>query len=671
MAYNSFLNIDISPQLPVIEKEDLVSSSRPDRRNLAVAEVWTTKMEEVVWGDYRVEKAVQEGYKKSSWVYRCVKIKADAFASVNYFVANKDGERIENHPIESLLNYPNPEMPAQDMKQLLSMWANLAGIGYLWRVKVGTRTTELWAISPDRLKAKVSSDAKRSIEGYVLPENPDTIIYPPEQVIPYKFIDPANPVVGVSPLQACSKAVDQDVALQEYNAKAAQNDGRVNGVFMVDREYSTLDDLEPVSSAVNKKLKDGQKYLVFGNNMKYQQLSMTPKEMDFNVTREKNKEEIAITFGVPLPLISNEASTYNNFYVASLILYTMTIIPEVDDFASAMNHAFRDELGEGNKIVPDFSKIPAIRQATLEQVDTGSKLYDMGVPFENINRLFELGVNEFDGWDESNPKNKVVSTGAEMDERSIDKKKKLYTLVETRETADQKADKLENYIKKNYVSKIGFLLERQKRRTMQAIERGYQNQFGFEKIIEKDSELWEKTLRKIYFDSGQKFGQDIVVEKRQIEDDLQAALEDYLQAENWILTDLSLISEDTVKIIMDKVRENIETGDPIATLQQAILDSGIFSDERALRIARTTAGTASSIGQIESAKLSGATHKKWLASNAETREQHKNRDGETVPIHSRYSRQYSGMPPRYPLDHQANVSDRVNCRCSQSFLVKD
>lgn len=662
MFHNSFLNIDMTPQIPVNKQ-----ASPPERRNLSISDIYFTKMQSISYQDYTVKKTTDEAYKKNAWVFRCVNIKASAFASVQYYV-ERDGERIEGHPIERLLAFPNPQTPAQDSKQLISMWLNLNGEAMWKKAKGGGRTTELWLISPDIIRPKVSNNPEENIVGYVNPNNPETIIYQPEEIIHFKFLDPANPTKGVSPLQSVGKTVDSDVLQNDYNASAAASHGVLDGIISIDREYVDPDDTDLVQKEFDRIIQGQRRSMVVGSNVKYQQLSVTPKEMDFIETRKANRDEIAVAYGVPLPLLSNDASTYNNFNIANLILWTQTIIPEIDDFISTLNHAFQDELNENEKIVADLAKVPALRQATFDQVETAQKLYDMGVPFENINRLFEIGVDEFPGWDQSQPKNAMSQQQPEAEERQ---EKKLYTLVETRETADQKADKLYAYSDKKYKPKLAKLLDRQKKKVLSAMERGKKDRKTFDGIVKNDRKLWDKELTDIYLETGVKFGEEIALEKREIEDDLTAALEEYLEQEQWILEDISLIESDTVTLIIEKIKKSIEENWTIAELQQSIIDAGIFEDSRALRIARTTAGTSASIGELESAKQTGATHKTWLASNKETRKQHKNRNGETVKIDQRYSKQFPGKAPRYPLDHQADASDRINCRCSQSFSIRD
>ena len=103
-----------------------------------------------------------------------------------------------------------------------------------------------------------------------------------------------------------------------------------------------------------------------------------------------------------------------------------------------------------------------------------------------------------------------------------------------------------------------------------------------------------------------------------------------------------------------------------SAIQQAILDLGVFSEARALMLARTLAGTAASVGQLSGAMVAGATKKVWMTSTFEVRDIHKKRAGELTSIDGTFSDQGYGAP-RYPLDPALGPADRINCRCSMVF----
>lgn len=134
-----------------------------------------------------------------------------------------------------------------------------------------------------------------------------------------------------------------------------------------------------------------------------------------------------------------------------------------------------------------------------------------------------------------------------------------------------------------------------------------------------------------------------------------------------IKRDLDFVFDTTTYFLTKRVSEMINEGATIQEVKEKINESGIFSPSRALTIARTTAGTAMSYGQLEAGIEAGATHKVWHDSGFEVREEHQERDGETVAIDKRFSSKFGGPGPMYPGDPDVPIADRINCRCYMSF----
>jgi len=194
-----------------------------EMRNLASAMVLRpNQAPKPIYTNWSLKKAVQEGYKSNSWVYRSIYLKSKAAGSVAWYVANEDGEKIENHHITKLLENPNPYISRQDMFELLVSWLELAGNGYLKKAKTGQRTQELWPISPDRLHPIPTADVEKWMEGYAL-DKKKTKEFDPEEIIQFKYFDPANPLIGISPLEVVSKTVDVDNDQRDFNKSTSQN----------------------------------------------------------------------------------------------------------------------------------------------------------------------------------------------------------------------------------------------------------------------------------------------------------------------------------------------------------------------------------------------------------------------------------------------------------------
>ena len=640
-------------------------------RNLAFSNHFAVKTGAPVYNNWTVRKAVKDGYKANSWVYRAVTLITKSAASVDWRVVNDEGEPTD-HYLSKVLNRPNNSISRQDLFELLISWLELTGNAYLKTVKAGQQTTEIWPVSPDRLRPVLTKDVSEWIAGYALDDGAK-VEFEQDEIIHFMYFDPANPFIGIGPLQAVSKTVDIDVDQLNWSKSAMQNRGVLDGVFSFKREFQSQDESNAVSDKLNEKYAGSgkaRKMGVVGSEAKYIRTSLTPVEMDFLQSRKFNRDEIFIIFGVPPQYAgTQESSTYNNYQTSELIFWFQKIIPLLNDLKDTLNFFFYDELG-GNKILYDLNKVPAIRRAMMERSKTAKTLFEMGVPFNQLNQVFEFGIEEYEGWDISHISNAAVKETLEIKttDENIQTRDRPH-LLQTRDL-DKEAESRENYaIKKS--KDILKLLGDQKEIIFDVMGDKV-TKIDPKKLLASTSDDWIKTYTELTSTYAYEAAGQVVIEKRAIPDETKTLIDEYFKNEATVLTELSLLEETTVNTLIAQVGEGLDNGWTVSQLQQAIVDTGIFEAPRALMLSRTITGTAASIGQFVSARETGATHKRWANSGFEVRDLHIERAAEkAVKINERFSaKDGATLGPMYPLDLVLTPGDRCNCRCSTIFEIQ-
>lgn len=650
-----------------------------EKRSMAGSDVWLTRVAQAVWSVWRVDNGVKEGFQANAWVFRAVTLIADAMASVPWVVFDNDNTALWDHPISKLLRTPNPKWSRNQMMHVIACWLQLSGNAYLKMVTDSSKApVELWPVSPDRLAPKPSADPARFIDGYeeldrngVMRMSRD---YTPENTIHIKLTNPANPYVGISPLGAAAKAIDLDNAQMGWNKSGMQNRGVFDGMFSFKQPVDA-----PMAKSLSDRIKEkflgvrnARKPLVLGSDAQYQRMSLTPAEVDFLASRKFNREEIFIVFGVPPQLGgSQEASTYNNFATATRVFWETKILPDIDRVRDSLQAMLQPWLSEGLTIGPDLSNIRALQENEDERAKVAELYTKMGVPFSQINERYELGFKPWPGWDR--PRSVTAAGGIKLDEEpKEDSKRWAIKPAEQRSPQDEAAAR-DRYAEGTMKRAIADLLEIQQRDVFEALEAGNSPQDAVALRRDEWVALLNKSIMDVALSAGAAIldgvrGKSPTLEKRDsYSPEMVDAITQALEAESVTLNELSHIHESTVRTIIDQVTYGVQNEMTIAGIQQALLDTGVFSAERALRISRTVAGTAMSVGQMAAGKMAGAETKTWNASGLETREEHSARDGEEVGIDERFSVQFGSVGPRYPCDPEVDASDRVNCRCWLTF----
>ena len=639
-------------------------------RNLAFSNSYAIKTGAAQFKDWTIQNAVKDGYEANSWVYRAVSLIAKSSASVPWVVQNSEGEHID-HYLSDLIAYPNPAISRQDVFELLISWLELGGNAYLNNVKVGGKSTELWPVSPDRLTPVLSKNISEWIKGYALDQS-QKVHFEPDEILHFKYFNPANPYEGIGPLQAVRKTVDIDVDQLSWNKSAMQNRGVLDGVFSFKKEFRSQKQADAVKESLNERYAGGRGFGVVGSEAKYERTALTPVQMDFMASRQFNRDEIFIIFGVPPQYAgTQESSTYNNYQTSELIFWFQKIIPLLNDIKDTLNFFFKAELGEGLHFNYDLGKIPAIRRALLERSKTAKILFEMGVPTSQLNRIFEFGIEEFDGWDVSHIK-KTQDAQIEVKKTSKIVETRKSILLSKRSFEQEQKDRDEFSIKR--AKGIEILLGNQQEIIFDAIEKNATDIVGYinvEKLLLNSWSDWinfynELTKEYAMIASGE------VVLTRSANPDIEELINKYLEEESTVLIEKSLIEKTTVSQLIDQVEEGIESAWTTAQLQQAIVDIGVFSPGRALRLSRTITGTSGSIGQFVGAKETGANYKKWINAGFEVRDLHISRAaGSAIKINDRFPAMAGAFQgPMFPLDNVLAPSDRVNCRCAMSFEIR-
>jgi hypothetical protein len=117
---------------------------------------------------------------------------------------------------------------------------------------------------------------------------------------------------------------------------------------------------------------------VFGGNVDWQEMGISPRDMDFGKSKDDAARDICTSFGVPHLLIVPGSSTYSNMAEAKLDLWEETILPLLDKTVDALNAWLAPRFGEGLKLACDLDEVSALeprreskRKSTIELLEAG------------------------------------------------------------------------------------------------------------------------------------------------------------------------------------------------------------------------------------------------------------------------------------------------------------
>ncbi|WP_454869678.1 phage portal protein [Pseudomonas putida] len=655
-----------------------------EQRNLAQSSSFLSQMRQAEWTSWTVQKTTSEGIRASGWVYLAIKMISDAIASVPVVVYNPNGKVEWNHPLTKLFAKPHPDFSRADLMRLMAAWTQLTGTAYMRKVTgLRTQTRELWPVSPDRIAPFGSADNGFLLSGYEIQIDGGRTVstdYTRDTVVRVCLADPANPLLGLSPLMAAARAVDIDRGQQDWNKALLQNRGNPDIAISVKGELSDNQRQSLIKSIMSKfrGSANAGKPLVLSGETTITRLGLSQAEMDFLASRKWNRDEILAIFGVPAQLAgAMESSSFNNFAEAKRIFWINTVLPLLGLIIDAFNSSLHAELSEGYYLGPDLTGIDALSDSQDAKLDRAGKLYKMGVPFSVINELYGLGVAQYEGWDKpfgGRSSNQVAPATENRSAHALEKRgMQNWSLMPTElRNIDKEIDRREEVAQKHLKPAFEAMLDEQRKLVFGLIDDGEDlDSLGDE--LHAISERHIKGIRQLATEAAVDAGKAVIVAKKrssapvEFRDDSNVALRiaSLLTVEQVIEVELGLLNSRSVDILTALITDSRAANETIQQLKDRLTRGGYFEPERALLVARTLTGSVSSVGQMASAEEVGAKWKIWNTSGG-ARDGHAARAGQRRLMHERYSSQYGGSP-RWPCDSSTTVGDRANCRCSQTF----
>ncbi len=295
----------------------------------------------------------RHGYERNPIVHRCVRMVAEAAASIPWRVYVGRDEHPE-HPVLALLARPNPSDVGPAFLEALISNQLLFGNAYVEASLVDGSPRELYALRPDRMHVAPGRNGWPTAYEYTVMGDIIRYEIPVAGVAPIlhlKLFHPLDDHYGFAPLRAAQNALDVHNAAAGWNKALLDNSARPSGALVYtspqglseeqfDRLKAELD--ENFSGARNA----GRPLLLEGG-LDWKALSLSPKDMDFIEAKSAAAREIALAFGVPPLLLGLPGdNTRANFEEANRAFWRQTVIPQVarmqKSFAAWLHPAFGD-----------------------------------------------------------------------------------------------------------------------------------------------------------------------------------------------------------------------------------------------------------------------------------------------------------------------------------------
>lgn len=343
------------------------------------------------WSERDYQQFADQAYIKNVVAHRAINIIAQSSASVPWSLHKNDKVKINNHPLLDLLKKPNPFIAGAEFFENIYAYKLISGNAFIQAIKKdGQAPLELHILRPDRVS--IVPDERGNVSGYIYKVENYEKFYPVNKIngssliLHIKNFHPLDDFRGLSSVEAAAFSIDQHNQAAAWNKSLLENAARPSGALIVknngpyegnlsNEQYDRLK--EQMEDVFMGSKNSGRPMLIEGG-LEWQEMSLTPKDMDFIEAKNSAARDIALALGVPPQLLGIPGdNTYSNMQEARLALWEETIIPLLDYLTDSLNKWLIPMFGKDLSLSYDINNISGLsarREKIWQRIENASFL---------------------------------------------------------------------------------------------------------------------------------------------------------------------------------------------------------------------------------------------------------------------------------------------------------
>ena len=338
------------------------------------------------WSPRDYATLVREGVMANAIAYRCVRMIAEAAASVPWLLYEGAAE-IETHPLLTLLRQPSK---AENGPALFERWyafLQCAGNAYLQAIVANGQVRELHVLRPDRVSVVQDHNGWPRAYDYKVGSITTRLNRYNSGFLPVlqaRLFHPLDDSYGYSPIAAALSAIEIHNAGAEWTKALLDNAARPSGALIYRGPDGAPGLTEDQFARLKTQMQEAYsganvgKPMVLEGGLDWHAMSFTPNDMDFSDIRNSAAREIALAFGVPPMLLGIPGdNTYANYREANLAFWRSTVLPLVSRTGSSLTQWLAPKFGETLRIGFDTDAIDALaldRESTWDKLNAATFL---------------------------------------------------------------------------------------------------------------------------------------------------------------------------------------------------------------------------------------------------------------------------------------------------------
>lgn len=312
----------------------------------------------------------------NSAVVACLNLLGTSFSEANLVIQFKTDagelEYLPNHPLEILMQRPNPYMSGDVLSQYIINAMHVSGDAYLLKQRnQAGQVIALYPLMPENVTPQGNKVDLITHYEYETDQQQQIAILKKDIVHMRLGLNPTNHKTGFSPLKSVLREIYGDESAGQLATALLSNMGVPSVVITPQDNYGLTDvDAEQISKTYQQKVSGRNKGmpLILSGQMKLEKMSFSPQELDIGTLRRVPEERISAVLGVPAILAGLgaglESATYSNARTLRELFTENKLIPTWRNVSQEITHQLLkvDFLNDADLFaVYDFNNVRALQ----------------------------------------------------------------------------------------------------------------------------------------------------------------------------------------------------------------------------------------------------------------------------------------------------------------------
>jgi HK97 family phage portal protein len=361
---------------------------------------------------------LSNAYQQVVWVYRAINALAEQVANIPFlFSAGERGREnlITSGPLLEFYDRPHNHLNRFQYWELRIIWLMLRGECFRVPRFEGRKLSSIIFLDPAHIHHIVQGHEllgwRYTGSGTNAPL--ESQIFLPEEVWFEKLPNPFDFWRGMSPLHVAEHPARTDFAASAFMRGTIENNADTGLIVRSDQLLGDEQREQVLATLRNRKRKAGtadRPIFLWGVN-EIIKPELSSADLQFLENRKFSRSEICAAFGVPEEIItSTDKNKYDVMQGARLNFIENRVVPLCARLEAEEDVTVKtiDPKAAGWF---DTDSLPIMQEARRNRLVTAKTGFDMGIPFNELNRVFDLGFKPLPSGDTGYLPTKLQPTG--------------------------------------------------------------------------------------------------------------------------------------------------------------------------------------------------------------------------------------------------------------------